>query len=498
MSLAELAEMELDEWQYNVTEGITCIREEEYFNPLLGSWEPRWAANEYGCVVARQNGKGAIIEARALAGLFLFGEREIIYTSHHFRTMTDMFERMSYLVQNLIKNDADARKMYRNTMNGNGAQGIYLKNGQKMVFMARSKASVRGMSPDVLILDEAMQKLGVQEVKAARLAVSARPNYQILNFGSAGDAEAVYFGAVRNSIMRVFDLGKKSDPMVPRAGWSEWSEELHTAYCDDDCTAHSDPKDPQTWLNTNPATGYRLEFETIEDEYNTVGRMDIDAFSQERLSDPKNWPVEGGGWRVIPKDAWNNARRPDLATEGKFCLAVDTAPDDEWTCITACGVADDDSAYVEITIDAETGEYDYRPGSQWAVARIEKIHKSTKFPFVVIDPATPAGALVKQLEAKNIPIQLVTGRDYNQACGEFLTAIAPKKGNPATLVHTDQAPMESAAGNAARKNRVELWSWDKLSDSADITPITSGTKAHWGYRTHIYKKKVTPFFMWGD
>lgn len=497
-ALNELCDVERDGWQKHVMEGITCIRDEEYYNPILDAMEPKWAANEYGTVVSRQNGKGGIIEDRCVSGLFLWGEKEIIYTSHHYRTMTDMFERIADMVQILIKNDPDARDMYRNTMTGNGAQGIYLKNGQKLLFMARSKASVRGMSPDTLILDEAMMKLGPQEVKAARLAVSARPNYQILNFGSAGEEEAVYFGAVRRSIMKVYDLGQKFADSNPRTGWSEWSVEFHTRYCDEDCTAHYAPDDPEAWRATNPSLGHgRLEIETIADECEKVGGMDMDAFLLDRCSDPKHWPSEGGGWKVIPRLAWESQRKPDMHMGDEFCLALDTAPDEEWTCITACGATTEDPelAMVEITSDAETGVLDYRPGLDWSFDRIVKIWKASGFEFVIIDPASPAGALIKRLEAQGIPVKEFTGRDYNHSCGEFLSGLAPKKGNPARIVHFGQAAMESAAGNADRKNRVELWSWDKTVESADITPITSGTKAYGGYLEYLYKGSVMPFFL---
>lgn len=508
--LAELAEVEQDDWQYNVMEGITCLSDRTYWNPYLPSFddpsalgreEPCWAANEYGVVVSRQNGKGTIIELKSLADLFLWGVREVIYTSHHYRTMTDMFERMEQLVMNLVKNDPDAKKMLGNVMRGNGTQGIYMRDGRKMVFMARSKSSVRGMSPDVLILDEAMMKLGVEEVRAARPAVSARPNYQILNFGSAGNAEAVYFGAVRNYILPIYERGEKFGDENPDTGWSEYSEELHTNYCEPNCTKHRDPADPMTWIDTNPSLGNgRLRIETIKGEYEKIGRMDMDAFALDRLSDPKHWPREGGGWAVIPKDAWDIAGDHDLHMGDKFILSVDTAPDEEWTCLTACGATEEDGelAMVEITADAESDEMDYRPGVLWAFERIVKIYQASKFAFVAIDPSTPAGVLIPKLEAKHIPVKEITGRAYNLSCGEFLRAVHPKKGEKARIVHSSQAPMTTAAANAEKKDRVELWSWDKLTESTDITPITSATKAYGVYMAHLYRKKVVPFFFVGD
>jgi len=504
----------MDDWQYNTMEGITCLSDRTYYNPYLpqldddgeptgelGRIEPCWAANEFGTVVARQNGKGGIIEFRALAGLFLWGDREIVYTSHHGRTMVDMFERMAELVDKLRKADPAAQAMYANTMAGNGREGIYLKDGRKMLFMARSKTSVRGLSPDVLILDEAMMKLGPDEIRACRPAVTARPNHQILNFGSVGDAEAVYFGAVRNSILPVYEKGELFDEENPDTGWFEWSEEYHTDYCEPGCDKHRDPSDPEVWLDTNPSLGRgRLRIETIAGEYRKMKDTMLDVFTLDRLSDPKYWPQVGGGWKAIPKDVWEQRGAHELNMGDKFCLALDTAPDEAWSCITACGATeqDNDIAMVEITVDAETDELDYRPGIWWALDRIVKIYKATHFAFVAIDPASPAGALIPKLEARHIPIKEITGREYNHSCGQYLRGLHPKKGEAFRIVHSNQAPMTAAAANAEKKERVELWSWDKLTDAADITPITSGTKAYGAYMAHLYRKKATPFFFYAD
>ena len=50
-------------------------------------------------IVPRQNGKGAVLEARELAGLFLFGERLILHSAHQFKTAQEAFRRILFLVQ---------------------------------------------------------------------------------------------------------------------------------------------------------------------------------------------------------------------------------------------------------------------------------------------------------------------------------------------------------------------------------------------------------------
>src|SRR5690606_3057608 len=63
-----------------------------------GEVDGRWAAFEVAVVAPRQNGKGAILEARVLAGLFLFGEQLIIWSAHEFKTAKEAYRRLRRLM----------------------------------------------------------------------------------------------------------------------------------------------------------------------------------------------------------------------------------------------------------------------------------------------------------------------------------------------------------------------------------------------------------------
>src|SRR3712207_4972699 len=87
VELAALAGLGLDPWQQLVLEGSLGERA-----------DGRWAAFEVGVEVPRQNGKGGILEARELAGLFLLGERLIIHSAHEFATASEALERMESIL----------------------------------------------------------------------------------------------------------------------------------------------------------------------------------------------------------------------------------------------------------------------------------------------------------------------------------------------------------------------------------------------------------------
>src|SRR5262249_17918646 len=159
----------------------------------------RWAAFEVALIVARQNGKGAVLEARELAGLFLdandgFGDEQLIlHSAHEFKTASEAFRRVLALIQ-------DSRLLSRHVQNvylQRGAEAIELKNGKRLRFVARSSGSGRGFSGDLIILDEA-QQLGDQAMAALLPTLSARPNPQVWYTATAGTEQSIQLGRVRD------------------------------------------------------------------------------------------------------------------------------------------------------------------------------------------------------------------------------------------------------------------------------------------------------------
>src|SRR5690606_26141984 len=88
IDLAARAGLHLDPWQqYVLRRGMG--------EDLDGSW------SAFECVVnvPRQNGKGGIIEARELWGLFIGGEQLILHSAHEFKTAKSAFKRIERLIR---------------------------------------------------------------------------------------------------------------------------------------------------------------------------------------------------------------------------------------------------------------------------------------------------------------------------------------------------------------------------------------------------------------
>jgi phage terminase large subunit-like protein len=167
-TLAKAYGLVLDPWQENVLQAAMGERA-----------DGQWATPRVGVSVPRQNGKGALIEARELAGLLAFGEQVIVHSAHEQKTARVGFQR----IVSYFENYDDLRKRVKSIISALNREEIVLKSGQRLLFPARSKGSLRGFSADCLFLDEG-QILGDAAWQAIQPTISARPNPQTWFFGT--------------------------------------------------------------------------------------------------------------------------------------------------------------------------------------------------------------------------------------------------------------------------------------------------------------------------
>lgn len=270
--LAERAGLTLDPWQRLVIESGLRRR------------GGKWAAFEVALIVARQNGKGTVLEALELAALFLFPDvRLILHSAHEFKTAAEAFLR----IRSLVEDRPEFERKVSRIRTAAGAEAIELKDGKRLRFVARSSGSGRGFTSDLVILDEAY-RLGDQEMSALLPTLSARPDPQVWYASTAGDQLSTQLGRVR---ARGVAGGDGS------LAFLEWS-------ADEDAYDASDPAD---WARANPGMGIRIAPDYIEREMLALGP---EAFARERLS-IGDYPADGAGaWSVISSDAWGACASP--------------------------------------------------------------------------------------------------------------------------------------------------------------------------------------------
>lgn len=449
ISLAAGAGLNLDDWQgYVLTESLG--------ENSLG----RWAAPTVGLSVARQNGKNSILEARELAGLFLFGEMVIVHSAHEQATATEHFRRM----EDLIAGTPDFSREVSRIVRGKGAEAIELRTGQRILFKPRTGAGGRGFTIDLLVFDEAM--ILSEEARAALIpAMSARSiagNPQTWYTGSAGDEEnpkhdPLVFARIRHAATSGAD----------GVAWFDWS-----VPGDDPLkVAESISSDPSMWALANPGQGVRISVEAIEHE-RTVG-LGPREFAVERLGIGA-WPdVTEGAGRIITAAQWALAAEHDRSNRIEVPVyAVDVNPDRTWSSIGVAGERADGLNQFAVV--------DHKRGTEWLVPRIVELLADVGVPRLLLDARSPAAALIPELNDAGVYPVLLSTEDYGNACGGFYDAID----HQTARYPAPQEDLDLALAGAQAKPLGDRWKWARKSPtSSDLTPLIAVTIALWGART---------------
>jgi hypothetical protein len=438
--LAAAAGLVLDDWQRHVLDVALGERP-----------DGKWSAFEVGVIVGRQNGKGAILEARELAGLFLFGEQLILHSAHEFKTAQEAFRRVLFLIQNT----PDLDKLVSRVRTSHGEEGVELRNGARLRFVARSTGSGRGFSGDVVILDEAYN-LGAQAMGAMLPTLSARPNPQVWYTSSAGTETSEVLARVRE---------RGAEGSSPRLAYLEWSA---------DPTADLD--DRTAWAAANPGLGIRIEPEFVEAERAALPEVE---FARERLG---IW-ADGRQNAAVDMVLWQSLADVDCDARSPVVFAPTINPERTKSAITAAILRPDAMVQVE--------SIDYRPGTAWLLERLVALHADWQPVAVVLNPAAPEGSLIPGLQAAGVEPVLVTGREEAQADGAFYDALMDKK-----IRHGNQAALNVAVEQAAWRPVGDTRVFHRRS-KADIGPLSGAAKAHHVVSRHV-EPDSEPWAVWLD
>ncbi len=422
IDLAAVAGLELDEWQQDVLRGAMGTRVDR-----------QWSAFEVAVVVTRQNGKGTILEARQLAGLFNLRERLQLHSAHEFKTCFEHFRR----VKDLVDNCDLLRRQVKIIRTGAGDQAIELLNGSRLRFIARSRSSGRGFSGDAVYLDEAFQ-LSDSTMGALLPALSARPNPQIWYTSSAPHADSEVLHRVR---ARGHAGGED------RLCFAEWA-----------CEPGVDPSDRDAWYRSNPALGIRIAEDFVAGEFNALAPPE---FGRERLGIPDE---PEGETQVVPDDVWAALVDPSSSIASHRCYAIDVSPDRRWVSFAAAGRRVDGRLHVEVG--------DHRPLDPGEVkARAVELWAKHRLP-VRIDKSGPAAAFIGPLREAGVDVVEVGAADVAQACGQFIDA-AMNDG----VRHLGQVSLNSALRNAMLRYVSDAAVWGRRVSKVDISALVAVTVA---------------------
>lgn len=399
-----------------------------------------------------------IVEARELLGLFLLGEKLIIHSAQLFPTANESYLRMCRLIESC----PDLDKLVHKKRSGNNNVGIELKNGSRLLYMARGRDPGRGFSGDLVVLDEAYS-LAPEMIGALIPALSARPNPQIWYASSTGHEDS-------DVLLKARDRGLANEPGIALFEWCA------------DSGASLD--DREQWYKANPALGIRLEEDYIELERRSMSDKE---FARERLglwADTQvNAPIDEELWRSLCR--CGGISHPECKKLGatseitsQVVLAVDASPDRAKATLAVAGYTADGRKQVEIVADGR--------GLPWVVDAISKMYASSSNPAplaVCIQAGARAGALIPEIEALGVKTIPFGTRDIMGATGFFYDSC-----QDGSLVHLGDKSLAQGLSGARQYHiggkvgdgEYNGWGWSRTDPTVDITGVCAVTYALWG------------------
>lgn len=459
-----------------------------------------WASTTVGLVEPRQNGKGGILEARELAGLFLFGEPLIVHTAHRYDTSQEHFRRLLPLVDQIASTVGDRRLRLKRVSHTNGDEGYELACGHRLVFKARTKLGGRGFAGvRCLVLDEAMY---LMELGSLIPTASAARAPQIWFVGSSPLARPE--SAPLRRLCRAGRIAARGGKPLRRACYAEWCAEVG-----------ADPGDYERWwaevqailaddgrldvalARANPALGTRLDYEYVT----TTERQNMtdEEYARERLG---LWPdvVESEETQVaIPAVSWSACLARDSKAVHPVRLFFEVSVDRRWGQIGAAAPSTTGGTHVEIV--------ENRRGTDWVVGRLAELVETHQPAMVLCYPAGPAGALLPECVRRGIGVGIpesvgtasepakyraMTARDLQQAHAGFYDAVVA-----GSVRHIGQPELDAAVRGATWRGE-EARVFDRRGE-VDISPLVCVAGAWWaaGLPLPPEPEEMEPWFAFG-
>jgi len=407
-------------------------------------------------LVARQNGKSTLLQILALYFMYVRGLPMVIGTAQNLDIAEEVWQGVVDLAEGVPELAAEIETVDRT----NGKKALVLTGGQRYKVQAANRRGGRGLSADLVMMDELREHQKWDAWAAITNTTLARPQAQVWAASNAGDKRSVVLAHLRRAGHAALGdpdkiVGETEPDDSGTLGIFEWS------------AAPGLPvDDPEGIRAANPALGYTLTERTVESSRQS---QTVDDFRTENLC---QW-VDDLTDRLddLNVTTWSACLDDKAAPSGQLALALDVAPYGAAASIVVCG-KDSRSPLPVVEL------VDHRRGTGWVVARVAELCSNHGIPSVVLDGSGPVGALIPDLESAGLTVKPLDAKAVLRATTSMVSSVAG-----GVVKHRGQPELLAAVAGSRRRQSGDGERWSRANSNVDISPLVAATWAHWAWAT---------------
>jgi len=432
-------------------------------------------------LVARQNGKSTLSQVLALWFLYVYGTALVLGTAQDLDTAEEVWQGAVDLV---VETDdegmplrPDLHDLLDRVVMVNGKKSLNLKSGERYKVKAANRRAGRGLSGDVVLLDELREHQTWDAWGAITKTTMARAQALILALSNAGDATSVVLRYLRKLA---------HEPLGDPDGLHEHAEAVPVILPEDEDDLPDDDDtlaifewsappgcsvlDRDAWAMANPSLGYTISERTIASACRTDPEW---IFRTEVLCQWSEGTLEGpfpaGAWEACGDSASRRAPGAPVA------LCVDVSWDRGTTYVGLATTRSDGLAHVEVVAS--------RAGTDWVADWLTSPERSDdvrRAPVAVQAKGAPASSLAAPLAEAGVNVVEWSGAALGAATGALYDRVRAAVGEgeaPTALRHRNQPVLNLAAATASTRPAGDAWLWDRKR--SDASPLVAVTGALW-------------------
>lgn len=463
-------------------------------------------------LVARQNGKSTLAQVLTIWLLFVWGWPLVLGTAQDLDVAETLWEE----VVDIVHSDEELSELIDGVVKVNGKKALNLTTGSKYKVKAANRRAGRGLSGNLVLLDELREHQTWDAWGAITKTTMARAEALILALSNAGDVTSRVLRYLR--IMAHRALGDPDGVAAAEDGGADGptqfdldTMELFEDDEDDDlddldefdvddldlgvddleqdedtlcllewsAAPGRDRRDRKGWRWANPSLGYTISAKTIASACRTDPEW---VFRTEVLCQWNDGATSGpftpGSWEsttiptVLGEDGARRIENPmrDVIV-GPVVAGVAQANDRELSYIALAGYRPDGQPQVELV----TGRY----GPGWVGEWLSSPDRRGRIKAVAGQTAgAPESTLLKKLRADRkfrMPIVDLKGSDLLDAYADADDALREER-----VWHPPWPALDLAAQTAERKLMAGgVWVLDPVNSPVDIAPLRAWVHALW-------------------